>query len=493
MSGRVTVVGLGPSGVRQMTVEALEVIEAAERLLLRTARHPAAADLAAAGVPFETCDDIYDASGDLGSAYREIAARVMSAAAGGASVVYAVPGSPHVAEATVRLLREQASAAGVELGLVDAMSFLEPVIGAVGADPATCGVVVCDGRRLADQLDAWFPSRRAGEASLPGLLVCQVDTAVVLGEAKLDLLDLLAPGHRVALVLGASTPDAEVRWGPLAELDWGQADPGPLASLWVPPATEDRPGRSDLPFDVGPAHREAGRSFAALVALIDRLRSPGGCPWDADQTHSSLSRHLLEESYEVLDVLDGFPPDAPPARADGAAYTALEEELGDLLMQAVFHARLAEECDAFDAAGVVDTIVAKLVSRHPHVFGDVVVESGAEVVHNWEAIKREEKGRASAVDDVPQALPALARAAKLIRRSAAAGLEWGDAGTAAGRARADTNDVGAALFAVCAWAKALGIDPEESLRAALSRFERSFREAESGSGVHGHDAWDLIS
>lgn len=493
MPGRVTVVGLGPGGLADMTVGALAAVESAGHLLLRTSRHPAAADLAARGVRFETCDDIYDSAADFGSAYAAIVSRVLEAVGAAGPVVYAVPGSPHVAEATVRILRERAGAAGTEVDFVEGISFLEPVLAAVGADPAVGGVVVCDGRNLDDQIGRWFPGDTG--AVLPNLVVCQVDKAEVLGDAKLALLEVIAPDQEVALVRGAGSPEVEVHRCALAELDWGQVDPGPLASLWVPsavPAGTDSDAGA-LPFEVGPAHREAGRSFAALVALIDRLRSPGGCPWDAEQTHASLARHLLEEAYEVLDVLDEFPHDAPPVPAAPGTYAALEEELGDLLMQTVFHARLAQECGAFDAVGVVDAIVAKLVARHPHVFGDVRVTSGSEVVANWEAIKREEKGRTSILDGVPPALPALARAAKLIRRSETSGLRWGDTAGVVGRAGTGTGtgDVGAVLLAVCAWARSVGVDPEEALRSTLARFESAVRAAEAEGTLDG-DAWELV-
>lgn len=492
-AGTVTVVGLGPAGLAEMTVAASEAVAAAAHLVVRTSYHPAAAEMAASGVAFEACDDLYDSSQTLAEAYEAITARVLGHAVDVGDVTYAVPGSPHVAEATVRLLRERAPDAGVRLVFVEGMSFLEPVLSALDADPVGGGVVVCDGRRLGEQLATWFPGGGGGAAAVvPNLLVCQVDRADVLGDVKLVLLDLVAADHEVVLVVGAATPDVEVRRGPLAELDWGQIDPGPLASLWVPTtaalATTGRP----LPFEVGARHREAGRSFATLVALVDRLRSPGGCPWDAEQTHTSLARHLLEEAYEVLDVLDRFPSAAPPAEVDAALYAHLEEELGDFLMQAVFQARLAEEAGAFDVAAVTDGIVDKLVARHPHVFGDVEVATGGEVVANWERIKAAEKGRASGVDDVPAALPALARAAKLIRRTASAGLEWGDEAAAAARIAPATGDVGAVLIAVCAWACALGVDGEESLRSSLARLESGFRVAEGSAMLAQTDAWALV-
>lgn len=489
-AGTVTVVGLGPSGMAQMTVAATAAVEAAAHLVVRTSQHPAVAELAAAGVELESCDDLYDAAPTLPDAYEAIVARVLGPAAEGRDVTYAVPGSPHVAEASVRLLRDRAPAAGVGLGFVDGMSFLEPVLAAVGADPAVDGVFVCDGRRLPDHLGSWFSDAKVGVLS--NLLVCQVDRADVLGDAKLALLEAVAAEHEVALVVGAGTPDVEVRRAPLAELDWGQIDPGPLASLWVPSTAAVTQGGPSVPFEVRPSHREAGQSFAALVALVDRLRSPGGCPWDGEQTHASLAAHLLEEAYEVLDVLDRFPAGAPPAPVDAALYAHLEEELGDFLMQAVFHARLAQESGAFDIAAVADGIVDKLVARHPHVFGDVEAATGIEVVANWERIKATEKGRLSAVDDIPSALPALTRAAKLIRRTSVAGLDWGDASAALDHIDPVTGDVGAVLLAVCAWARALGVDGEESLRAELAHLESVFRAVEGTALLEATDAWAIL-
>jgi len=488
--GRVTVVGLGPAGITEMTVGAVAAVRGATRLLLRTSRHPAAATLAAEGVAFDTCDDLYDAAADLGSAYAAIVDRVLDLAASDGDVTYAVPGSPHVAEATVRLLCERAGPAAVDVEFVEGMSFLEPVLAAVGADPAVDGVAVCDGRDLAAQIERWFPPQPHAEgAELPNLLVCQVDRAGVLSDVKLALLDVVAPEHEVVLVLGAASPDAEVHRSPLAQLDWGQVDPGPLATLWVPATRAARAQRRALPYEVGAGHRDAGRAFAELVALIDRLRSPGGCPWDAEQTHASLARHLLEEAYEVVDVLGRFAADVPPARGDDRAYADLEEELGDLLMQPVLHARLAQESAAFDVTAVVEGIVDKLVARHPHVFGDVEVAGGDEVVANWEVIKRDEKARASAMDDVPHALPALARAAKLIRRSSASGVVWDGAAPGAGA----HDDIGTALLALCVQARALGVDAEESLRVVLALFEAAFRRAEDGGLLAGADAWSLIA
>src|SRR5439155_4732387 len=137
-----------------------------------------------------------------------------------------------------------------------------------------------------------------------------------------------------------------------------------------------------------------GEAWERLVALIERLRAPGGCPWDAEQTHHSLARHLIEETYEVIEAIEALPASAPggPDLVPEGAYAALEEELGDLACQVVFHATFAREAGAFTITDVLTGIHDKLVRRHPHVFGDVSVTGADQVVANWEQIKREEKG-----------------------------------------------------------------------------------------------------
>ncbi len=203
-----------------------------------------------------------------------------------------------------------------------------------------------------------------------------------------------------------------------------------------------------------------GDEFARLIEVMDRLRSPGGCPWDAEQTHESLARHAIEEAYELADAIEGG------TRED------LREELGDVLLQVVFHARLAQEhpTDPFGIDDVAATLTDKLVARHPHVFGDVSV-SGADEVHaNWERIKGEAKTRASVFDGIPAALPALQRAQKVLSRAGSAGVPY--------RAEAGVG-VGPSLLAIVARAEAEGVDAEGALREAVRSLELAVREAEA--------------
>ncbi len=207
-----------------------------------------------------------------------------------------------------------------------------------------------------------------------------------------------------------------------------------------------------------------GEPLLRAVEVMDRLRSPGGCPWDAEQTHRSLAKYLLEESYETLEAIET------------GDMVLLREELGDLLLQVLFHARLAEELQPeqrFSIDDVAGDLVDKLVHRHPHVFADVVVSGVDELNENWERLKATEKGRVSIVDGVPMGQPALALAAKLVSRAERGGIDAPVAG----------DGVGERLLALVREAVADGIDPELALRETARTYRDGLRAAESGESA----------
>ena len=247
------------------------------------------------------------------------------------------------------------------------------------------------------------------------------------------------------------------------------------------------------------AHAPGG-GVARLCAIMARLRGPDGCPWDREQTLRTLKAHLLEETYELLEAMDG---DDPAAHA---------EELGDVLLQVVFQARLREERGDFTLDEVARRLADKLVRRHPHVFGDVCAEDSAAVLRNWEAIKRTEKpgaggaGGRSAMDGVPVALPALARAQRMQGKASRRGFDWPDATgveaklveeqaeLAAARAAKDAeavrHEAGDLLFTVVNLCRFLQVDAEEALQAANARFARRFRGVERRAAAAGRDLRD---
>lgn len=237
-------------------------------------------------------------------------------------------------------------------------------------------------------------------------------------------------------------------------------------------------------------------TFAGLVAILHRLRAPGGCPWDAEQTHDSLRPYLLEEAYEVLEAIDA---------GDDAE---LCDELGDVLLQVVFHAELAQERGAFAIDEVIAGISAKLVRRHPHVFADTSVSSSADVVRNWAAIKQQERAAkpkppSSAIDGVPRALPGLARAHRLGEKASSVGFDWSaaqevrekvaeelaeaDAAAASGDVEAFGEEIGDLLFAVASWARLSGVNAETAMEKALAKFSLRFRAVEEELATDGRD------
>jgi MazG family protein len=237
-------------------------------------------------------------------------------------------------------------------------------------------------------------------------------------------------------------------------------------------------------------------AFRRLVAVMAKLRAPDGCPWDQQQTHESLARHLLEETYETLEAIEDGDLDA------------LREELGDLVLQVVFHSEIAFEEGAFGVADVLDDLRTKLITRHPHVFGDVTV-SGAEEVHrNWERIKRDEKGT-GVLAGIPRALPALARAAKVYRRAVGVGFSFetvedvfADLEDEVRELRAEvvadepdiervSDEVGDVLFSAVSVAQRFGIEPETALRTMLDRFTARFEGMESMASADSRDLESL--
>jgi len=305
-------------------------------------------------------------------------------------------------------------------------------------------VRVVDGQR--------FDVVAAGERG--PLLIAQCDSVHVLSDVKLALdggIDpCLGPDEPVVVLQRLGLPDEAVFEVPWTDLD-RVVQPDHLTSLFVPRLA-------------APVASEVQR-FVELVATLRRE-----CPWDAEQTHESLRRHLLEESYEVLEAIDGLDVDA------GTGFEHLEEELGDLLFQVVFHATLATEEGRFTMADVATTVHDKLRSRHPHVFGDVEVGGADDVVANWEQIKKAEKGRASVFDGIPAALPALLFALKVQKKAATLGLD-GD-GSADGADELDADALGLALLALVDRARRAGIDPEDALRSATIAYRDRMRALE---------------
>lgn len=452
----ITIVGLGPGSLKLVSLETLEQIQAADVLLLRTCRHPAAMDLAERGIAYQGYDHLYDELPTFDAVYQAIATDVINQASRGLRVVYAVPGSPLVAEKTVPLICEQAAAAGLTAGVLPGMSFLDVLYAKLAIDPQN-GLMVIDANEIA----------RIPHADT-ALIVTQVYNRQVASDAKLSLMEFLPDDYEIVLCLHLGLESEQICRIPLYELDRRQ-DIDHLTTVYVP------------------AYQQKIDSFTLnpLIDVMARLRSPGGCVWDIEQTHTSLRRYIVEEVYEVLEAID---------ESDG---DKLCEELGDLLLQIVFHARMAEETGVFSMQDVVHTVTEKMVRRHPHVFGEISVQDAAEVIVNWEQIKQLEKGseRVSVLDGIPKGLPSLMYAYKLQAKAAKVGFDWPevapvwekiDEELAELRAALVANDMDSAeaelgdvLFSVINLARKYNIDGEIALTRTNREFSRRFRYLES--------------
>jgi tetrapyrrole methylase family protein/MazG family protein len=455
--GRIVVVGLGPGAPGLLTAETMAAIDGIAVRFLRTSRHPSAG-----AVPDgRSFDWVYEQASRLDEVYQSIVGILIEAAQEHGEVLYAVPGSPVVGERTVELLQGDSR---VEVAILAAMSFLDLAWARLSIDPLALGVRLVDGHR--------FTTEAAGERG--PLLVAQCDSQAVLSDIKLAVDHDVAAGATpsVTVLQRLGLPDEAVFTVAWDELD-RTVDPDHLTSLWIPVLAS-------------PVAAELVR----FDELVHTLRAR--CPWDQEQTHQSLKRHLLEETYEVLEAIEGLGVDF-----EGADH--LEEELGDLLFQVFFHATLAGEEGLFDLADVARGIRNKLVHRHPHVFGDVEARTAGQVMRNWEQIKQLEKGRQSVMEGIPSHLPALMYAHKAQRKAASVGFDWNgvdgawpkiaeemaelEAAVAAvagpevssGEVEEELGDL---LFAVVNVARHLDVDPESALRLATAKFRDRFMAVE---------------
>ena len=375
----VRVVGLGPGDADLLTRRTFDLLSQAPVVRLRTRVHPAAA----AFLDLASYDEFYERADSFDALYDAIVADLIDLArnAPGGEVIYAVPGSPVVAERTVELL---VAASEVETILEPAVSVIDVACAALGRDPMASGL------RVLDALANTEPLRGPGP-----LLVLQAYSTEVLA----SVADRLAPTTPVTVLHHVGLAD-EVIVEVSATMLTSFRDVDHLTSLWID------------------GLRTAGEAMDDLVSFMRRLRAQ--CPWDQEQTHASLTRHLLEEAYETLDALEAF---VRVEDGDASAEVAhVEEELGDLLFQIVFHAELGDEEEIFNLATIADGVRDKLIGRHPHVFGDVQVNDSNDVAARWEVLKREEKGRESVTDGIAWQLPALILYTKLLRKASSVDL-----------------------------------------------------------------------
>jgi tetrapyrrole methylase family protein/MazG family protein len=461
-SKQITLLGLGPGSLGQLSLEAKELIDSMDTLYVRTAQHPVV-EFLKESTKIISFDHLYDQFDGFDEVYKQIVAEIFEFVESQDSVCYAVPGHPFVAEATAPEIARQAREKGIDIRVVSGMSFIEPALAAIGEDlyPQTSMV---DALEIAESYHPKFPP------SYPALIT-QIYSSEIANEVKLTLMAQYDDQHPIRMIHAAGSENEVVEDLPLHAMD-KSLHIGLLTCIYVPPI-------------------EQNTSLEEFQELIAHLRSPEGCPWDREQDHQSLRRNLLEECYELLDAIDQNDTEA------------MLEEFGDMLVQIVLHAQIANEFGEFRMSDIINGIHTKLVNRHPHVFGDLEISDAQGVVDNWEQLKAEErskKGKAEkgTLDSIAETLPALAQAEAFGARAARHGFEWKhidgviekineevDELKSSADAKNKHDEFGDLLFALVNFARWEQIDPEVALRETNARFRHRFGFIEKHAKSHG--------
>ena len=464
----IIILGLGPGSADLLTREAWRVLDAADEVYVRTRSHPAVSGLPE-GLTIHSFDDLFHSDQTPEEVYTQIVEQISALGRRPQGVLYAVPGDPMVAEATVPEILRRAQKEGLPVRVIDGLSFLEPVFAALGIDPFPQISLVDALEEATGHVPSFPPDKPA--------LIAQIHSRQIVSDLKLILMEVYPGDHPIRLVHAAGTDQEIVEELPLSEADHSERI-GSLTALYVPP--------------LGP-----GSSLESFQEIIAHLRAPNGCPWDREQTHLTLRPNLVEEAYEALSAID-----------EGSSQEMCEE-FGDLLLQIVLHAQIAAEEGEFTMADVIQGIYAKIVRRHPHVFGDVDLADADSVLQNWERLKEVEransgKTEAGLLTGVASALPALVQAESYQQRVARVGFEWPDLQDVIAKVTRSFNqarmaerederaiDVGDFLFAVVNLARWYSVDAESALREANARYRRRVEYLEAAARKQGVSISDL--
>lgn len=451
------IMGLGPGAYEALTIGALKELKNNKNIYFRTEKHPTVDFLKDEGIKFESYDHAYEKYDSFDDVYKYIAEDLITKIKDDEDLIYAVPGHPLVAEKSVVNLIELCKENNIQYEVLPAVSFVDAMMEALQVDPIE-GVKIIDAFDMKNQI----LDKRVGT------IITQVYNNFIASEVKLRLLEGYEDDTEIIFVRAAGVEGLEsIRKIPLYELDW-QEDIDYLTSIYIP---KDLGNKKD---------------FQDLLDIIETLRKPGGCPWDREQTHESLKSALLEECYEVIDAIENEDEDA------------LIEELGDVLLQVVFHASIGKEDGYFDIMDVIGGISNKMINRHPHVFGNEEANTSEQVLVNWDEIKKEEKGIKTLTEEmqnIAKSLPATTRAYKVQKKAKKVGFDWDDVNCAMDKVKEELNEikevyncedksiiegeVGDLLFACINVARFLEVDGELALDKTIKKFIKRFSYIEN--------------
>lgn len=462
---KITVAAVSTGDVSLLTGQVLDALHSAKRRVLRTGCHPLASWLVQHKLPFETLDTLYVNSEDFDVFNNAAADRLLSLAVEEEDVIYAVPDLR--TDTTVTTLQKKVPAS-VSLCFLPGISHADRCMALLG-NPA---------ERLRYSSAESFRTARVNPSE--GLMLCELHSRECAGDCKLRLMNLLPDQTNIAFFSGKDDGSLELRWIPLFELD-RQPEYNHLTACYIPPVARESRTRYDM---------------EDLVQVMQRLRAPDGCPWDKEQTHESLLTSLLEESYEFIGAV-----------RDGDI-DHMYDELGDVLLQVVFHAEIARQHGDFDIDDVTTAITGKMIERHPHIFGSVKADTSAQVLDNWDALKRKQRGIrtvAQAMEDVSTGLSATMRAAKVQHKAAKVGFDFPDASSALSKVHEEASEVqecldknidpemelGDLFFSIVNVCRLCQKNPDIALSTSTNKFIDRFKRLENSVEKAGKSIEDL--
>lgn len=458
MEKEIIIVGLGSGNEERLTMGVLKELHSGKPIFLRTEQHPVVAYLRNEGLTYRSFDSLYESADSFGEVYQRLVEELLAEVDSRGELVYAVPGNPLVAEKTVQILLALERESGVKVRVVGGESFIDTFFESLRLDPVE-GFLMLNGESLhVNHLNSEINT-----------LIAQVYNQAVASLVKLELMEYYPDDYIVYIVENLGMADSERIIGlPLFELDRDPTRFHNLSSVFLPSNREPLLIKRDL-------HQ--------LLDMVRVLRGPEGCPWDRVQTHQSLRKNLIEETYELVETIDQLD------------YNAMTEELGDVFLQVILHSLLAEEKGYFGLYDVIEELMSKLIRRHPHVFGDAAAGKEDEARAEWERIKvleNIESGmkRKSVLDGVPIDLPENYKAYKLQKKAASVGFDWSEVidvydkikeELAEAQSATDNElagEIGDLLFAVINLARFQNIDPEAALALTNQKFIKRFKYIE---------------
>ncbi|KGO15163.1 nucleoside triphosphate pyrophosphohydrolase [Clostridium botulinum] len=452
----INIIGLGPGSKESITLGTIDSLKTVDKVFLRTEKHPTVEYINKLGITYETFDGEYEVGESFDNVYNSIAKSLIEASKNYSDIIYAVPGHPLVAEKSVDILIKLCKQNDIKFKILPAVSFVDALMESLLLDPV-------EGLKIIDAFDI---KKQVMDKRI-GTIITQVYDKFIASEVKLNLMNYYKDDTEIFFVRAAGIEGfEEIRKIPLYELD-RQHNIDHLTSVYIPKVSNNN-------YD-----------FMDLLDIMDKLRGEDGCPWDKEQTHVSLKKYLIEESYEVIEAIDNKDVDM------------LIEELGDVLLQVVFHSQIGKEDGFFEIKDVIQFICDKMINRHPHVFADLEINNSSEVLENWDKIKSKEQGTETYTDSIrhiAKTLPALMRADKVQKKAAKVGFDWDNIEDAMKKIIEEykeiedvyksknkvkiLEEIGDLLFSVVNVARFLDIDPENALNYSIDKFINRFQYIE---------------